>query len=208
MFIGFIAIIVALLIIVAVMSTGSTSGSGGIDQTKATKMVSEISALQQAAGFYKTTTANNDYGTAATGDQISVVNLQNAGIIASADIVVTSADGVAGAYAGIQDLDQAAIVAGSSLIASKAVPGLFYSVAPTADGSQVVISVVPSSSIYDANPADAWDATSADERTTLANSLESAFGKFAGTATVDTVGVASAAAETDANDAAATISFR
>ena len=81
MFTGFIAVIVVILIIAGIMASGTTSASGGVDQTKASKVVSEISALAQGVGFYKTTTDANDY----TG--ISVDALKTAGIVSENDVI-------------------------------------------------------------------------------------------------------------------------
>jgi hypothetical protein len=75
MLVGFIAVIVILLVIIGVMSTGATSGSGGVDQTKATKLISEISGIAQSVGFYKTLTKNGDY------KDMNTTKLAEAGIV-------------------------------------------------------------------------------------------------------------------------------
>lgn len=114
MFTGFIAVIVVILIIAGIMATGTTSASGGVDQTKASKAVSEISALTQGIGFYKTTTDANDY----TG--ISVQALQDAGIVDGNDVYALAADGE---Y--VYD-DDTNVTAGTKVIKSRAVDGLAY----------------------------------------------------------------------------------
>ncbi len=128
MFVGFIAVVVILLVVVGLMSTGATNGSGGVDQTKATKALSEISALVQSAGFYKTTTANSNY------DGITVVGLYDAGIVAAGDLVE---DDASNTNANAVDTDLSLVIddLGATpidtdiLIKSKAVQGLFYEIA-------------------------------------------------------------------------------
>lgn len=111
MLVGFIAVVVILLVIIGIMATSSTSGSGGVDQTKATKLVSEISGLSQSMGFYKTTTANGDYA------GLDVKSAINAGIV---DINDTDASDS-------QNPDDA------TLIKSKALTGVTYTLATSAD---------------------------------------------------------------------------
>lgn len=111
MFVGFIAIIVVLLIIVAAMSTGSTSGSGGVDQTQATKVLSEFSGLSQSFDFFKTTTTYSNY------EGITVDKLVDNGIVNTADVVEIDPDGVAASG------DE------FNAIASKALAGVTYTVA-------------------------------------------------------------------------------
>jgi len=140
MLVGFIAVIVILLVIVGLMSAGGTSGSGGVDQTKATKVVSEISALAQSAGFYKTTTAQSNY------EGMNVPALIDAGIIDKADaIVFVDADG----STGLTIVDPATVdmigegveedviaVEDKEYVKSKAVGGVYYNVAvDAADGT-------------------------------------------------------------------------
>lgn len=113
MFVGFIAVVVILLVIVGLMSSGATNGSGGVDQTKATKALSEMSALAQSAGFFKTTTTNSDY----TG--MSTDALVTGGIVASADTATSTATMVG---------DAGLVGANHTVIKSKAVSGLYYTV--------------------------------------------------------------------------------
>jgi len=133
MLVGFIAVIVILLVIVGLMSAGGTSGSGGVDQTKATKVVSEISALAQSAGFFKTTTKNSNF------EGMSVSALIDAGIIDSNDVIVfVDADG----STGLTIVDPATVdmigeaveegaiaVEDAEYVKSKAVSGVYYNVA-------------------------------------------------------------------------------
>lgn len=132
MLIGFIAVIVILLVIVGLMSAGGTSGSGGVDQTKATKVVSEISALAQSAGFYKTTTTNSNF------EGMSVASLVDAGILDPQDIVVfKDADASSGYTISPDGPDMIGEAIESDKInledvpyvASKAVDGLFFNIA-------------------------------------------------------------------------------
>jgi len=133
MLVGFIAVIVILLVIVGLMSAGGTSGSGGVDQTKATKVVSEISALAQSAGFFKTTTTQSNY------EGMNVAALIDAGIIDSADaIVFVDADGSTGlTIVDKDDVDMigeaveedAIAVEDAQYVKSKAVAGVYYNVA-------------------------------------------------------------------------------
>ena len=60
MLIGFIVVIVMILVIVGLMATGNSGGGTGVNQTKATKVVTEIGTLAQSVSFYKTTTAAGD----------------------------------------------------------------------------------------------------------------------------------------------------
>lgn len=120
MFVGFIAVVVILLVIVGLMSSGATNGSGGVDQTKATKALSEMSALAQSAGFFKTTTTNSDY----TG--MSTDALVTGGIVASADTATSTATMVG---------DAGLVGANHTVIKSKAVSGLYYTV--DVDGQSV-----------------------------------------------------------------------
>jgi hypothetical protein len=130
MFVGFIAVVVILLVIVGLMSSGSTSGSGGVDQTKATKVLTEISALAQSAGFYQTTTADSDYA------GMNLASLQTAGIVATDDVVAVAGgdadDPASGTVNGFliddtgADTAEAAIGDGVELVKSKAVKGLYY----------------------------------------------------------------------------------
>ena len=61
MLIGFIVVIVMILVIVGLMATGNSGGGTGVNQTKATKVVTEIGTLAQSLAFYKTTTNTGDY---------------------------------------------------------------------------------------------------------------------------------------------------
>lgn len=110
MFVGFIAVVVILLVIVGLMSSGATSGSGGVDQTKATKVLGELSGLAQSAGFYKTTTVGSNYA------GLTVGQLVANGIVSVDDTI--KVDGTPATGAG----DAAHIV-------SKSVPELVYTVA-------------------------------------------------------------------------------
>ena len=171
MFIGFIAVIVVLLIIVAVMSTGTTTGSGGVDQTKAAKMVTEMSALAQTAGFYKTTTVDNDYA------GVDVDALVASGIVSSDDIVV--ADVLTNAL--IQsDAKATAVVNAANMISSKAVSGLSYVVEPTTALNGIVVSTAGSAAIEG----------------TLAAALEKAYAKFGTGAAIATAAIEGQVAET------------
>lgn len=133
MLVGFIAVIVILLVIVGLMSAGGTSGSGGVDQTKATKVVSEISALAQSAGFYKTTTKNSNF------EGMNVAALIDAGIIDSADaIVFVDADGSTGLTVvdpttvdmiGEAIEEDKIATEDAEYVKSKAVSGVYYNVA-------------------------------------------------------------------------------
>ena len=196
MFIGFIAIIVVLLIIVAVMSTSGTSGSGGVDQTKASKILGEISALQQAAGFYKTVTPNNDY----TG--ITVDELVSVGVIDSGDLGVLT---VTNAVSGTPELPSATnanIVFGgvthvgavsgaiasltpaianatpTNLIVSKSIPGLFYNITST-NGGTVNIEVMSTATVYESDGELTLDQDF--DGSTLSRSVERAYEKFSAT---------------------------
>lgn len=61
MLIGFIVVIVMILVIVGLMATGNSGGGTGVNQTKATKVVTEIGTLAQSISFFKTTTTAGDY---------------------------------------------------------------------------------------------------------------------------------------------------
>jgi len=61
MLIGFIVVIVMILVIVGLMATGNSGGGTGVNQTKATKVVSEIGTIAQSLSFYKTTTNAGNY---------------------------------------------------------------------------------------------------------------------------------------------------
>lgn len=130
MFTGFIAVIVVILIIAGIMATGTTSASGGVDQTKASKAVSEISSLTQGIGFYKTTTDANDYA------GISVQALQDSGIVSANDVYTTVN---AGEY--VYD-DGANVDANVSVIKSRAVDGLAYQVLEDTDTGVFQLRVV------------------------------------------------------------------
>lgn len=162
MFVGFIAVVVILLVIVGLMSSGATNGSGGVDQTKATKALSEISALVQSTGFFKTTTANSDYvGLNGVSDLVS------AGIVASADTyTVVAGDNV--------KVDGTQVAAAKVLVKSKAVSGLYYDVVKngTSDASFDLTIAVDSDSVAPASG--------------LAAALEKAYDKLAATSNVST----------------------
>lgn len=172
MFVGFIAVIVIILIIVTLMSTGATSGSGGVDQTKATKAIGEISALGQAIGFYKTTSQGSNY------DGISVANLVSAGIVNADDLANSTTDmnkvaQAGGAIAALSAVDDA-------LIASKAVPGLYYNVVKsTESNNQFVIEVITDNSVLN---------TTTDSG--LLSALETSYAKLSTTGAVVTGTVA------------------
>ena len=159
MFVGFIAVVVILLVIVGLMSSGATNGSGGVDQTKATKALSEISALAQSTGFYKTTTAGSDYA------GLSTQGLIDAGIVASADIyTVIAGDNV--------KVDGAQVAVGTKMVKSKAVTGLFY-------GAVVNGTAVSKFDLTIAAESDVIAPTSG-----LGAALEKTYTKLAGNATV------------------------
>jgi len=149
MLVGFIAVIVILLVIVGLMSAGGTSGSGGVDQTKATKVVSEISALAQSSGFFKTTTAQSNF------EGMDVAALMDAGIVDSNDVITfLDADGSSGVT--IVDpttvdligegTEEATIATEDALyVKSKAVSGVYYDVAvdpADATNNTMLVSVV------------------------------------------------------------------
>jgi len=179
MFVGFIAVIVIILIIVTLMSTGATSGSGGVDQTKATKAIGEISALGQAIGFYKTTSPGSNYA------GISVANLVSAGIVNADDLADSTVEmnGVSQAGGAVAALTAAT----DALIASKAVPGLYYNVTTSADSNnEFVIQVITDNS---------GTGLSTDVDAGLLAALETSYSKLATTGevvsgTVTTDGVA------------------
>jgi hypothetical protein len=161
MFVGFIAVVVILLVIVGLMSSGATNGSGGVDQTKATKALSEISALAQSTGFYKTTTAGSDY----TG--LTTQGLIDAGIVASADIYTTvAADNVK--VNGVQ------VVAATKMVKSKAVTGLYYG------------AVVNGTSVANFDLTVACDSDDIGATSGLGAALEKTYTKLAGNASVAT----------------------
>jgi hypothetical protein len=128
MFVGFIAVVVILLVIVGLMSSGATSGSGGVDQTKATKMLGEISGLAQAAGFYKTTNANSNYA------NMTIPLLISNGIVAVEDTL--QADGSA---------STALTASTATHIRSKSVPEVAYTlVVDPANVNRILLSAVDS----------------------------------------------------------------
>lgn len=170
MFVGFIAVIVIILIIVTLMSTGATSGSGGVDQTKATKAIGEISALGQAIGFYKTTSPGSNYA------GISVEKLKNAGIVNADDLADSTVDMNRVTQAG--GAVEALTAATDALIASKAVPGLYYNVTTsTNSNNEFVIQVITDNS-------GAGLSTTVDSG--LLSALETSYTKLKGTGTVET----------------------
>lgn len=133
MFVGFIAVVVILLVIVGLMSSGATNGSGGVDQTKATKALSEVSALAQSTGFYKTTTAGSDY-LGLTGVQ----QLIDAGIVATGDTVAATATMTGATLA-------------EKVVKSKAVPGVYYKINVNATKlSTFDVTVVPDTTLISA----------------------------------------------------------
>jgi len=135
MLVGFIAVIVILLVIVGLMSAGGTSGSGGVDQTKATKVVSEISALAQSSGFFKTTTAQSNF------EGMNISGLVDAGIVDVTDVVHFLDDDAAVVALGTlvdptgvdligEATEEAAIATEDALyVKSKAVGGVYYGIA-------------------------------------------------------------------------------
>lgn len=151
MFVGFIAVVVILLVIVGLMSSGATNGSGGVDQTKATKALSEVSALVQSTGFYKTTTAMSNYA------GLTVDTLVTNGIVASTDIVAANAT----------TKDDAGVVVVGNVVKSKAVDGLFYKISEGANTAQMKMEVVVDSAKI-----------SATVQAGLAKALDSSYGKL------------------------------
>lgn len=130
MFVGFIAVVVILLVIVGLMSSGATNGSGGVDQTKATKALSEVSALAQSTGFYKTTTAGSDYVGLA-----GVQQLIDAGIVATGDTVLATAT-------------MTGSVLGERVVKSKAVPGVYYKIAVNATNTNTFdVTIIPDTTL-------------------------------------------------------------
>lgn len=61
MLIGFIVVIVMILVIVGLMATGNSGGGTGVNQTRATKVVTEIGTLAQSLSFFKTTTGSGNF---------------------------------------------------------------------------------------------------------------------------------------------------
>lgn len=150
MFVGFIAVVVILLVIVGIMSSGATSGSGGVDQTKATKVLGEISGLAQSAGFYKTTVATSNYA------GMDLPKLVDAGIVSLVDTVTAAGVPAANSYE-------------SALVISKAANEIVYTInADTNNANRLVIGVLE-------NP----DAAAAAMTDSLGSALETSYGKIA-----------------------------
>jgi len=150
MFVGFIAVIVILLIIVGLMSTGAGSASGGVDQTKVTKIVSEISTLGQAAGFYKSTTADGDYA------DLNVAALVSNGIVDSNNVEdIANIEEVQDESYGVQD-DLSPTVVKSSVV-----DGVYYDVQSIKDdNSKMYVNVLIDSDVLsDANFLKTLDST-------------------------------------------------
>ena len=126
----FIAVIVVILIIVGIMATGSSSGSGGINQTKATKVLSEISGLVQSVGFYKATTTAGDY------ENLSMTTADNAGVLPATTTVTTGAD-----YNGPAAVDGSGdltLADGATVIPSGSLSDLVFTVNVHKDGTGAV----------------------------------------------------------------------
>lgn len=147
MLVGFIAVIVILLVIVGLMSAGGTSGSGGVDQTKATKVLSEISAIAQSSSFYKTTTAESNY------EGMDVNALIDAGIIDPINVITfLDADGSSGVTIENPDnltligeaIEEGDIATEDTLyVKSKSVDGVYYAIAvDPADNNTMTIGVI------------------------------------------------------------------
>ena len=184
MFVGFIAVVVILLVIVGLMSSGSTSGSGGVDQTKATKVLTEVSALVQSAGFFQTTTTNSDY------DGITVGTLETAGIIATADIADVSALTTLSLTPAADGTTDAADLGETAVVASKSVKGLYYNLqAASAGTSTFVLNTI----------VDTAELTAGDS---LSKALESSYSKL------DKGAVNPGVTGSDATDAAIVMTFK
>ena len=147
MFVGFIAVIVILLIIVGLMSTGAGSAGGGVDQTKVTKIVSEISTISQNLGFYKSSVDTADF----TG--ITVTKAVESGIIDSANVKTVDTD------VDLADLDQDSedggvfkdnpIATADKLIRSEVNSGVYYALVDVS--GNVSIQVVVDTTLVDAD---------------------------------------------------------
>lgn len=183
MFVGFIAVVVILLVIVGLMSSGATNGSGGVDQTKATKALSEVSALVQSTGFYKTTTSDSNYA------GLTVDTLASNGIVASIDLVPSTVDFIG---------NGGAMTAGVNVVKSKAVDGLYYNITVGDTSAAMKIDIVADSTKI-----------SSTLQSGLAKALESSYAKLSPSA-VD-VGVIGTTTDnvvnTIANDGAASVQF-
>jgi hypothetical protein len=181
MLVGFIAIIVILLVIIGVMSTGATSGSGGVDQTKATKLVSELSGIAQSVGFFKTTTTNGDY------DGITLDKVATAGIVELESMGSGYKDA-----AGVE-------VADANYIKSNAVNGVFYNVKPHKNADNTVAKGNFDVDVY-VNENELGSQSKG-----LNQAIETALTKF-GAANVDTG--TTDATDAKASDGAATVTFK
>ena len=135
MLIGFIVVIVMILVIVGLMATGNSGGGTGVNQTKATKVVTEIGTLAQSLSFFKTTTTAGDFSGFTHDAGVALLD----GYTATASI----AEGTLGTTGGVDvngngSIDGTAIANG---VVSQAVSSLSY-VFSTNTSKQLVISAI------------------------------------------------------------------
>jgi hypothetical protein len=148
MLIGFIVVIVMILVIVGLMATGNTGGGTGINQTKATKVVTEIGTIAQSLSFFKTTTAAGDMSGFTHADGVALLDGYSAdGVTVADDINYTSDDTVAGNVIASNVVDGVETEPLSAdmtdAVKSQAVPNLLYAFAMDANNTnRFVIDVV------------------------------------------------------------------
>jgi len=123
---------IAVIIMSGIMYMGSNFGSGGIDQTKAAKVVGEISTLGTNVQTFKTTTESSDY------EGLTTQAAVDAGIIKASKTAQVKDDGNGGLYVDVDNSDsydagegvdsESGLVAGDVVVVSEAVKGAFYKV--------------------------------------------------------------------------------
>jgi len=139
MLIGFIVVIVMILVIVGLMATGNSGGGTGVNQTKATKVVTEIGTLAQSLAFYKTTTSAGDY---LGFNETKAVSLLG-GYASNASIVESTLNNSTAAAGGFDvDGDGATTSTIANGLVSQAVPTLSYVFSTNSTSDSLVISVI------------------------------------------------------------------
>lgn len=123
MFVGFIAVVAILLVIVGLMSSGGATpgGSALMNNTKATKMLQEISGIVQSVNSYKSVSPSGSYYDSPT-EYITMTSAKNYGIFSDEDLYT-----VLGTETFVSNWIIPP-VAGDKLLKSLAIPGVYYKI--------------------------------------------------------------------------------
>lgn len=174
MFLGFITAIITILLVIILFSTGLLDNYIGAQNTKSTKIITEINSLSQSIKIYKSISKEKNY------KEINLDKLVELGIIKYEDLVNSNnsmfyLDQTDFNTSNISKLNKSE----KNIIASKAIKGLFYNIKENKNNyNEFIFEIIIDKSL---------DGIGFKEKDyLLENSLEHAYKKFEKEATVNT----------------------